>query len=68
MLTTLSLIFCLADGTACIEHQLPVDFSACLLPSTAQSTAIELQKRDPSLKNRVLARWSCTIGGQHESI
>ncbi len=68
MLTTLSLIFCLADGSACIEKQLPADFSTCMSSSTAQTLAVTLQKRDPVLAHRVLTRWGCTVGGARESI
>ena len=68
MLSTLSLIFCLAAGDQCVERQLTLDSNLCMSPVSAQTVALDLQRRDPALAHRVLARWGCTIGGRRESI
>ena len=68
MLSTLSLIFCLAAGDSCVERQLTLDSNLCMNPASAQATALALQRRDPLLAHRMLARWGCTVGGRRESI
>ena len=68
MLSTLSLIFCLASGDSCVERQVTLENMLCMNQATAQATALAMQQADPVLAHRTLARWGCTPGGRRESL